>query len=80
MASITYDKASLIDALESGTVTLVVSAFGNKIRENTEEIIKEVCEALDDELPIEIEGNVYNVFDMSVDRERIQQGVTNEKI
>jgi len=80
MASITYDKASLIDALESGTVTLVVSAFGNKIIENTEEIIKEVYEALDDELPIEIEGNVYNVFDMSVDRERIQQGVTNEKI
>jgi len=71
MGLITYDKANFLASLEPGIVTLVVDAFEEKLAEKLDGIVAQVYEELRDELPEEIKVKVYSVFDIPVDREKI---------
>ena len=71
MPLIKYDMKSFVAALEPGIVSLVVTAFEEKLEEKLNGVIKSISEELKKELPKEIKARVFSVFDPDVDKERI---------
>lgn len=62
MTTIKYGMDTLLEALEPGVCSLVMSRFREKLEEKMEKAVKEVFEEVSAELPKEIEANIVSIL------------------
>uniref|UniRef100_A0A6H2A1Q9 Uncharacterized protein n=1 Tax=viral metagenome TaxID=1070528 RepID=A0A6H2A1Q9_9ZZZZ len=68
---ILYDKQNFLASLEPGIVTLVVSAFENKLSKKLDGIVESIYKELKNELPTEIKTRIQRVLNQQNTDENI---------